>query len=38
MFLAFVLARFHRSRFVWSPALDLTDRTVYATLLPGAQY
>ena len=38
MFLAFVLSRFNRSRFVWSPALDLSDRSVFATLLPGAQY
>jgi hypothetical protein len=39
MFLSFLLARFNRSaRFVWSPALDLKDRAIYSTLLPGAQY
>jgi hypothetical protein len=31
-----VLAR--RKAFVWSPALDLSDREVYSTLLPGTQY
>lgn len=31
------LLRRSRSRFVWSPAVDLTDRRVRATLLPGAQ-
>jgi hypothetical protein len=24
-----------RKRFVWSPALDLGDATIYSTLLPG---
>ncbi len=43
MFLSFVLSRLNRiararARFVWSPALDLKDRTVFSTLLPGAQY
>jgi len=36
MFLAFLLSRFTRSsRFVWSPALDLRDRRVYAALITG---
>ena len=39
MFLAFILSRLNRAaRFSWSPALDLKDRSVYSTLLPGAQY
>ena len=39
MFLAFILSRLNRSaRFSWSPALNLEDRTVYSTLIPGAQY
>jgi hypothetical protein len=43
MILAFILSRLNRYaapqvRFVWSPALDLKDRTVFSTLLPGAQY
>jgi hypothetical protein len=39
MILSFLLARLNRSdRFVWSPALDLEDRAIYSTLLPGAQY
>lgn len=39
MFLSFLLARINRSaRFVWSPSLDLRDRTVLSTLIPGAQY
>ncbi|HEX2553013.1 MAG TPA: hypothetical protein VHL98_04885 [Microvirga sp.] len=43
MFLTFLLSRFHRiararTRFVWSPALDLKDHAVFSTLLPGAQY
>ena len=37
MFLSFLLARLNRSaRFVWAPALDLEDRTVYSALIPGA--
>ena len=44
MVLSLILSRFARAgrplrnRFVWSPALDLRDRVVYSTLLPGAQY
>ena len=39
MFLAFILSRLNRSaRFSWSPALNLEDRTIYSTLIPGAQY
>jgi hypothetical protein len=39
MFLTFILSRFHRSaRFAWSPSLDLKDRVVLSTLIPGAQY
>ena len=39
MFLSFLLARLNRSpRFVWSPALDLSDHEVYSALIPGAQY
>jgi hypothetical protein len=39
MFLAFLLARLNRARgFVWSPAIDLSDRRLLSTLLPGAQY
>ncbi len=39
MFLALILSRFNRSaRFSWSPALNLEDRSIYSTLLPGAQY
>ena len=39
MFLSFLLARLNRSaRFSWSPALDLKDRVVLSTLIPGAQY
>lgn len=43
MLLSFILSRLNRiarapARFVWSPALDLKDRTVLSTLLPGAQY
>jgi hypothetical protein len=37
--LSFLLSRRSRSaRFVWSPALDLSDHTVFSTLIPGAQY
>jgi hypothetical protein len=39
MFLAFILSRLNRStRFSWSPSLNFDDRTVYSTLIPGAQY
>ena len=39
MFLAFILSRLNRSaRFSWSPALNFEDRTIYSTLIPGAQY
>lgn len=39
MFLALLLSRFSRSaRFSWSPALNFEDRTIYSTLIPGAQY
>ncbi len=39
MFLALILSRLNRSaRFSWSPALNLEDRTIYSTLIPGAQY
>ena len=39
MFLSFFLARLNRTaRFTWSPALDLADRSVLSTLIPGAQY
>jgi hypothetical protein len=37
MLLAFLLARL-QPRFVWSPALDLSDRQVYSALIPGTQY
>lgn len=39
MFLALILSRINRTaRFVWSPALNLEDRSIYSTLIPGAQY
>ena len=39
MFLSLILAYRNRSpRFVWSPALDLSDHAVLSTLIPGAQY
>jgi hypothetical protein len=39
MVLSFILTFLSRSpRFVWSPSLDWSDRAVYSTLLPGAQY
>jgi hypothetical protein len=39
MFLSLILARFNRTaRYSWSPALDLRDRVVLSTLIPGAQY
>lgn len=39
MFLTLILSHLSRStRFVWSPALNLEDRSVYSTLIPGAQY
>lgn len=39
MFISLILSRLTRSaRFSWSPALDFDDRTIYSTLIPGAQY
>jgi hypothetical protein len=39
MFLSLVLSWLNRSSsFTWSPALNLEDRTIYSTLLPGVQY
>jgi len=39
MFLALILSRLNRTaRFVWSPALNLEDHSIYSTLIPGAQY
>lgn len=39
MFLSLFLAYLNRSaRFMWSPALNLEDRSIYSTLIPGAQY
>jgi hypothetical protein len=39
MFLFLILSRLNRSaRFSWSPALSFEDRSLYSTLLPGAQY
>jgi hypothetical protein len=39
MFLALILSHLNRSaRFSWTPALNLEDRSVYSTLIPGAQY
>lgn len=39
MFLSLILARLSRStRYSWTPALDLEDRTIRSTLIPGAQY
>jgi hypothetical protein len=39
MFLSFLLARLNRTaRFTWAPDLDLADRSVFSTLIPGAQY
>lgn len=39
MLLSLLLSWFKGSaHFVWSPALDLKDRSVYSTLIPGAQY
>jgi hypothetical protein len=40
MILTFLLALLSRSRpprYVWSPALDLDDPSIYSTLLPRAQ-
>ena len=37
MLLAFLLARL-QPRFVWSPALDLSDHQIYSALIPGMQY
>jgi hypothetical protein len=39
MLLSLLLSYLNRSsRFAWSPALDLRDRAVFSTLIPGAQY
>jgi hypothetical protein len=39
MFLTLLLARLSRpSRFVWAPALDLSDHAVYSALIPGTHY
>jgi hypothetical protein len=39
MFLALILSRLNRSaRFSWSPAVSFEDRSIYSTLIPGAQY
>lgn len=39
MFLTLILSHINRSaRFVWSPDLNLDDRSIYSTLIPGAQY
>lgn len=39
MILSFLLARLRRApRFPWLPCLDLSDRAVYSTLIPGTQY
>jgi hypothetical protein len=39
MFLSFLLSRLNRSgRYTWKPALDLRDRVVFSTLIPGGQY
>jgi len=39
MFLSLLLSYLNRSpRFAWKPALNLQDRSIYSTLLPGAQY
>ena len=38
MILSFLLSRRFRSkRYVWSPALDLSDHAIFSTLIPGAQ-
>ena len=37
IFLVLILSRLMRfPRFVWSPALDFGDRSIYSTLIPGA--
>lgn len=39
MFLTLILSFINRSaRFSWSPALNLEDRSIYSTLIPGTQY
>jgi hypothetical protein len=39
MLLSLLLSYLNRSaRFTWSPALDLKDRAIFSTLIPGAQY
>jgi hypothetical protein len=39
MFLSLFLSLTSRpARFSWTPALDSEDRSIYSTLIPGAQY
>ena len=39
MFLSFILSRLsRRPAFTWRPSLDLSDNTIYSTLIPGTQY
>lgn len=39
MFLSLILSHMNRAtRFSWSPALNLDDRSIFSTLIPGAQY
>jgi hypothetical protein len=39
MFLTLILSRINQTaRFSWSPALNFEDRSIYSTLIPGAQY
>ena len=39
MFVSLILSALSRRKaFMWSPALDLSDREVYSALLPGTQY
>jgi hypothetical protein len=39
MFLSLILARLNRApRFVWTPALNLENRSILSTLIPGVQY
>jgi hypothetical protein len=39
MLITLILSYLNRSRrFSWSPALSFEDRSIYSTLIPGAQY
>jgi len=39
MFLSLILSHLNRAaRYSWSPALNFEDRSIYSTLIPGAQY